>query len=81
MGQFMWKVFSDHLDLDGSNIIAMTTINFTYATNPKNPASVYKGSSSFTRCVWEVRLGNVVSLHTLVELPITPSILRHEIGV
>ncbi len=61
MGQFMWGVFSDYLQLDGSNIIAMTPINFTDATNPKNPASVYKGSSSFTRCVWEVQRGNVVS--------------------
>jgi hypothetical protein len=57
----MWGVFTEHLLLDGSNIIAMTPINFTYATNPKNPASVYKGSSSFTRCVWEVQLGNIVS--------------------
>ena len=39
----------------------MTTLNFTGATDPKNATSVYKGSSSFTRCVWEVNLGNVVS--------------------
>ena len=61
MGQFMWGVFSQYLELDGSEIIAMTPINFTFATDPNNPASVFKGSSSFTRCVWEVNLGNVVS--------------------
>jgi hypothetical protein len=61
MGQFMWGVFTRHLNMDGSDIVAMTPINFTYATNPANPASPFKGSSAFTRCVWEVYLGNVVS--------------------
>ena len=61
MGQFMWGVFSNYLNVQNSNIVAMTTINFTGATNPKNATSVYKGASSFTRCVWEVNLGNVVS--------------------
>jgi hypothetical protein len=57
----MWGVFSDYLHLQNSDIAAMTTLNFTNATDPKNATSVYKGSSSFTRCVWEVNLGNVVS--------------------
>ncbi len=55
----MWRVLSVHLGL--KKIQAMTSINFTSATDPKNATSVYKGSSSFTRCVWEVSLGNVVS--------------------
>jgi hypothetical protein len=62
MGQFMWGVFEKYLILGNSNILAMTPINFTYATDPKNSNSVYTGSSSFTRCVWEIRLGNVVRL-------------------
>ncbi len=61
MGQFMWGVFSNYMNLKSSDIVAMTTLNFTSATNPKNATSVYKGSSSFTRCVWEVHLGNAVS--------------------
>jgi hypothetical protein len=62
MGQFMWGVFSNYLNLQSSNIVAMTTANFTNATDPKSSSSVYRGASSFTRCVWEVRLGNVVSI-------------------
>jgi hypothetical protein len=62
MGQFMWGVFSNYLNLQSSNIVAMTTANFTNATDPNNASSVYRGASSFTRCVWEVRLGNVVSI-------------------
>ncbi len=62
MGQFMWGVFTNYMGLAGSDIIAMTTANFTGATDPNNGTSVYKGSSSFTRCVWEVRLGHVVSV-------------------
>jgi hypothetical protein len=57
----MWGIFSNYLQLQSSDITAMTTLNFTGATDPKNATSVYKGSSSFTRCVWEVNLGNVVS--------------------
>ena len=49
-------------NLQSSNIVAMTTANFTNATDPNNASSVYRGASSFTRCVWEVRLGNVVSI-------------------
>jgi hypothetical protein len=60
MGQFMWGVFNSHLKMESSDIIAMTPLNFTNATDPKNPNSVYFGSSSFTRCVWEIRQGNVV---------------------
>ena len=56
----MWGVFSRYLKIKGSNIIAMTGANFTSSTDPKNPASVYHGASSFTRCVWEVHLGNAV---------------------
>eukprot|EP00291_Cryptomonas_curvata_P019850 CAMPEP_0172158522 /NCGR_PEP_ID=MMETSP1050-20130122/4420_1 /TAXON_ID=233186 /ORGANISM="Cryptomonas curvata, Strain CCAP979/52" /LENGTH=503 /DNA_ID=CAMNT_0012827925 /DNA_START=62 /DNA_END=1573 /DNA_ORIENTATION=+ len=59
LGQFMWGVFSNYLQLQSSDIAAMTTLNFTGATDPKNATSVYKGASSFTRCVWEVNLGNV----------------------
>jgi hypothetical protein len=62
MGQFMWGVFTEYMGLEGSDIAAMTTANFSEATNPLNETSVYKGPSSFTRCVWEVRLGNVVSM-------------------
>ncbi len=61
LGQFMWGVFTNYMDLESSDIIAMTSVNFTGATNPKNSSSVYNGSSSFTRCVWEINLGNVVS--------------------
>ena len=61
LGQFMWGIFSNYLQLQSSDIAAMTTLNFTGATDPKNATSVYKGSSSFTRCVWEVNLGNIVS--------------------
>ena len=60
MGQFMWGVFSQYLQMESSSIIAMTCANFTWATDPSNPASVYHGASSFTRCVWEVNLGHVV---------------------
>ena len=60
MGQFMWGVFSNYLNLQSSDIVAMTCANFTSATDPKNPASVYHGGSSFTRCVWEIHLGNAV---------------------
>eukprot|EP00292_Cryptomonas_paramecium_P013196 CAMPEP_0113674476 /NCGR_PEP_ID=MMETSP0038_2-20120614/7436_1 /TAXON_ID=2898 /ORGANISM="Cryptomonas paramecium" /LENGTH=221 /DNA_ID=CAMNT_0000591053 /DNA_START=64 /DNA_END=726 /DNA_ORIENTATION=- /assembly_acc=CAM_ASM_000170 len=59
IGKFMWGVFSNYLGLTDDNIIAMTTVNFTSATDPKNKTSVYKGSSSYTRCVWEVNLGNI----------------------
>ena len=62
MGQFMWGVLSNYLNLESKDILAMTTLNFTSATDPKNKTSVYAGSSSFTRCVWEIRLGNVVSV-------------------
>ncbi len=60
MGQFMWNVLKNDLDLSSNGILAMTTLNFTGATDPKNATSVYKGASAFTRCVWEVNLGNVV---------------------
>ena len=62
MGQFMWGVFSQYLQIPPSKIIAMTGANFSGDTNPKNASSVYKGASSFTRCVWEVRLGHAVTL-------------------
>jgi hypothetical protein len=63
LGQFMWAVFSDSdcLNLNNEKIAVMTTLNFTGATDPANVTSVYKGTSSFTRCVWEVYLGNIVS--------------------
>lgn len=60
IGQFMWKVLSTDLGLRGQEIVAMTTLNFTGATDPRNATSVYKGASAFTRCVWEINLGNVV---------------------
>ena len=66
MGQFMWGVLSNYLNLRSTDILAMTTINFTSATDPKNPNSVYHGASSFTRCVWEIRLGNVVSENNIL---------------
>ncbi len=56
----MWGVFTNYMGLHSDDIVAMTTLNFTSATDPKNASSVYKGSSPFTRCVWEVRLGNAV---------------------
>ena len=62
MGQFMWGVFSNYMNLQSSDIVAMTTANFTSATDPNNATSVYHGVSSFTRCVWEVQLGNVVCI-------------------
>jgi hypothetical protein len=62
MGKFMRGVFMDYMGLETSDIVAMTTANFSMDTNPQNVTSVYKGSSSFTRCVWEVRLGHVVSV-------------------
>ena len=58
----MWGVFSNYLNMKSDNIVAMTGANFTYATDPSNPASVYHGASSFTRCVWEVNLGNAVQI-------------------
>ena len=66
MGKFMWRVLRIHLGLKNQDIQAMTSINFTGATDPKNATSVYKGPSSFTRCVWEVHLGNVVSGYILL---------------
>lgn len=62
MGQFMWGVFTKYMDLQSGDILAMTTINFTSATDPQNASSVYHGASSFTRCVWEVHLGNAVAI-------------------
>ena len=56
----MWGVFSDYLEMKSSDIVAMTCANFSNATDPSNPASVYHGASSFTRCVWEVHLGHAV---------------------
>jgi hypothetical protein len=65
MGKFMWNVLFNRLKLTDEDIIAMTTVNFTGATDPNNITSVYKGVSAFTRCVWEIKLGNVVcSLQT-----------------
>jgi hypothetical protein len=61
LGQFMWGVFSNQLGLKSDDIVAMTTLNFTGATSPKNKTSVYQGASSYTRCVWEVKIGNAVS--------------------
>jgi hypothetical protein len=60
LGQFMWGVFSERLGLTSNDIVAMTTLNFTGATSPKNATSVYSGGSSYTRCVWEVKIGNAV---------------------
>ncbi len=62
MGKFMWGVFTNYLGLEEGDIIAMTSANFSMATNPQNTTSVYKGFSTITRCVWEIYLGNVVSL-------------------
>ncbi len=78
LGQFMWGVFTNYLQLDPSEIVAMTTLNFTGATNPKNETSVYKGASSYTRCVWEVKIGNAVTAcdkkaYPLSHLPLTRS--------
>ena len=47
LGQFMFQIFSSNLQL--KNIVAMTSLNFTGATDPKNKTSVYKGASLFTR--------------------------------
>jgi hypothetical protein len=60
-GEFMWNVLFNRLKLTDDDIIAMTTVNFTGATDPNNISSVYQGVSTFTRCVWEIKLGNVVS--------------------
>jgi hypothetical protein len=57
----MWGVFSNYMNLTNDDIIAMTPANFSSKTDPKNPVSVYKGASTFTRCVWEIYLGNAVS--------------------
>jgi hypothetical protein len=62
MGKFMWGVLTEQMGLEGRDILAMTAANFSMATSPRNITSVYKGSSSTTRCVWEVYLGNVVSI-------------------
>lgn len=62
MGRFMWGVFTAYMGLEENDIIAMTTANFSIHTDPENETSVYKGSSSYTRCVWEVRLGHAVSV-------------------
>jgi hypothetical protein len=72
MGKFMWGVFTNYLGLEEGDIIAMTSANFSMATNPQNITSVYKGFSTITRCVWEIYLGNVVSL--LIVLKTHPSI-------
>ncbi len=56
----MWGVFTNYMNLTDSDIIAMTAANFTNETDPGNPESLYQGASSFTRCVWEVKLGNAV---------------------
>ena len=58
MGAFMWDVLQS-LSLD-QDIIACTQANFSSATDPKNATSLYHGASAFTRCVWEVKLGNMV---------------------
>ncbi len=75
MGRFMWGVFTEYMGLAGSDIIAMTTANFSMDTNPLNETSVYKGSSSYTRCVWEVHLGHIVStifkpIHISINAPL-----------
>jgi hypothetical protein len=69
LGKFMWGVFSDQLGLKSSDIVAMTTLNFTSATSPKNATSVYQGASSYTRCVWEVKVGNAVSKEIIMLKP------------
>ncbi len=61
MGNFMWGVFTNYMNLSDSDIIAMTAANFSYETDPRNPEAVYQGASIYTRCVWEVKLGNAVS--------------------
>lgn len=38
----------------GANVVAMTRANFTAASS-----QIYKGASSYTRCVWEVNRGMV----------------------
>ncbi len=43
MGQFMWGGFINYMGLTESDIIAMTTANFSMDTNPANKTSVYKG--------------------------------------
>ena len=82
LGKFMWGVFSDHLGLKSSDIVAMTTLNFTNATNPKNATSVYQGASSYTRCVWEVKIGNAVSkgLSAIKSNPQSNRPFRHRIS-
>jgi hypothetical protein len=49
------------MNLSDSDIIAMTAANFSYETDPRNPEAVYQGASIYTRCVWEIKLGNAVS--------------------
>jgi hypothetical protein len=83
LGRFAWGILSNQqyqLALGSADIAAMTTLNFSAATDPRNASSAYRGSSSFTRCVWEVHLGNIVRNppHFLpfslsLSLPLSPS--------
>ena len=50
MGATAYEVLSSL----GADVVALTRANFTAQSR-----QFYKGSSSFTRCVWEVKLGNV----------------------
>jgi len=50
MGATAYEILSNL----GPDVIALTRANFTAESR-----AVYKGSSSFTRCVWEVKLGHV----------------------
>ena len=60
----MWGVFTKRMNLTNDDIIAMTKANFSGETDPKNETSVYQGDSSYSRCAWEIKLGNVVSTTT-----------------
>ena len=57
----MWNVFSKRLNFTDDDIIAMTPANFSNLTNPSIPTSIYQGVSVYTRCVWEIYLGNLVT--------------------
>ena len=50
MGASAYEILSNL----GADVVALTRANFTAESK-----AVYKGASSFTRCVWEVKLGHV----------------------
>lgn len=54
----MWEAFQELKVTD--DIIVYTQANFSFDTSPLNESSPYKGTSAFTRCVWEVKLDHIV---------------------